>query len=136
MSRVFAAIALAAVVACGEGSTEPARVEVVGTYQLQSYNGAALPVVVNQDANGRVEMTANTINVNADQTYSQIIGYRFVANSGAATSTQVSASGTYTAVNGAMSFTRLSPSLGGFSATVSGREMNIVDQGNLYVFRR
>jgi len=82
------------IAACGD-STAPETV--VGVYAMQSINGSAPPAVVGQDASGTLEVTGGQVSLNADQTFSDRTDFRFTdASTGAVTTTQDVATGTYT----------------------------------------
>lgn len=64
-SLVFVASLLTA---CGGDSTGPAQA--LGTYTLQTINGRTLPFIVVQLLDYKLEVTAGSITLNADQTFS------------------------------------------------------------------
>ncbi len=108
--------------ACGDDSTEPESI--FGLYTLVSVNGEALPVDI-----GVVEISAGSIQLNSDGTYS--ISLTADLGGGPETATD---SGTFT-VDGSTvvfdgEFTR------DFTGTVSGNTLTIVEAGNTFVFRK
>jgi hypothetical protein len=83
-----AAIALAAfTIACGGGEpAAPAGAE-VGTWNLATINGSALPVVVARTQAAQTEVTAGMIVLNADRSFVDVTSTRNVAGTSATVST-------------------------------------------------
>jgi hypothetical protein len=76
MMRVICALALVAIVAGCHDSTAPR--EINGTYLLRSYRDLPLPQVVSEDLNHTVQITAGTITINGDLTFTD--SYTFERN--------------------------------------------------------
>jgi hypothetical protein len=72
--HVLAALLLA-LVACG-GDKITGTQSVTGSYSLRTVNGGSLPGVVYQDVFERDELTAGTINLSTDKTWSGTLGVR------------------------------------------------------------
>jgi hypothetical protein len=91
--RALGVLLTAAVVACGGDSTGPESIE--GTYTLETINARALPVVVQQDAVAKVEVTAGAITLGPGTRWS--IGLTARTTAGADISTMsVTLDGTWT----------------------------------------
>src|SRR5689334_11584647 len=70
--RWFAMALLAvSVAACGgDGSVEPAPITAVGTWTLETVNGARLPFVLDQRGNDKVELVSAALDVMASGAFS------------------------------------------------------------------
>jgi hypothetical protein len=81
MRRFVALLTVVLLTACNneiDVSTRPSSV--VGTYQLQSYGGRSLPTVVSTDAGGVTEVTGGKLEINGDNTWSEIRDYRMTSS--------------------------------------------------------
>lgn len=81
MRRFVALLTVVLLAACNneiDVSTRPSSV--VGTYQLQSYGGRSLPTVVSTDAGGVTEVTGGKLEINGDNTWSEIRDYRMTSS--------------------------------------------------------
>ena len=72
MRSVVAAVATVFLLACSDGATAPSH---AGTYALVSLNGAALPVVLDEFEDGRVELTHGEIVLRDDNTFDDVIEF-------------------------------------------------------------
>ncbi|MGH7709992.1 MAG: hypothetical protein ACREOG_01840 [Gemmatimonadaceae bacterium] len=94
-----AAIALVAAFGCGGGGDDstgpPGPDVVVGLYTLATVNGQALPVVVDQLGNDKAEVTAGTVTLRADRTFTDITQVRLTI-AGNVTNETETATGTWT----------------------------------------
>jgi hypothetical protein len=134
MKRVMV-LALLAVAACG-GATEPTQINVVGSYQLKSVAGVALPAPVSPPAGyNTATVTAGTLTLNADGTWSTTATFRLVATN-ATTTTQAAAIGIYSAVNGAVSFTTTTGITGNFSGNVNGNTLTVLQGPTATIYQR
>ena len=105
MRRMIVAGILAVLAACSSDSTGP-NASVTGSYTLRTVNGNNVPAVVFQNATTKDELTAGTLNLNADNTWSGSLTARETSlSTGAVVSITVPASGTYTNNNGSLKLT-------------------------------
>ena len=106
MRRFVALLTVVLLAACNneiDVSTRPSSV--VGTYQLQSYGGRSLPTVVSTDAGGVTEVTGGKLEINGDNTWSEIRDYRMTSAGTTQTASFVySGSWTYERDNASMLF--------------------------------
>lgn len=106
MRRFVALLTVVLLTACNneiDVSTRPSSV--VGTYQLQSYGGRSLPTVVSTDAGGVTEVTGGKLEINGDNTWSEIRDYRMTSSGTIQTASFVySGSWTYERDNASMLF--------------------------------
>ena len=106
MRRFVALLTVVLLTACNneiDVSTRPSSV--VGTYQLQSYGGRSLPTVVSTDAGGVTEVTGGKLEINGDNTWSEIRDYRMTSSGTIQTASFVySGSWTYERDNSSMLF--------------------------------
>ena len=106
MRRFVALLTVVLLAACNneiDVSTRPSSV--VGTYQLQSYGGRSLPTVVSTDAGGVTEVTGGKLEINGDNTWSEIRDYRMTSSGTIQTASFVySGSWTYERDNASMLF--------------------------------
>jgi hypothetical protein len=72
--HVLAVLLLAAVACGGDKATGPQTA--TGSYTLRTANGASVPAVVFQNQTEKDEVTAGTINLAADKTWSGTLGLR------------------------------------------------------------
>lgn len=129
----IAVLGLAAA-ACGggdDGINEP--VSIAGTYNLQTIDGQAPPVVVYEEPGLKVEITAASFTLAASGSFTANIVWRLTEN-GVVTTEADSFPGTYT-VNG--STVNFAYSDGDSeSATLSGNTLTFTDGGSTAVFRK
>ena len=95
MRRIAALLAVVLLSACTkeiEQSTRPSSVS--GTYQLRTYGGRSLPVVVSTDASGVWEITSGELVIGSDQSWSETGAYRGT-NGTKVTPTSVGSSGSW-----------------------------------------
>lgn len=79
---LFVSLTALALAGCIE-SVAPSDADVVGTWNLQSINGDDLPVIIEENADERVEMTADDLIIEADGRLSGSTTYRIVPTGGA-----------------------------------------------------
>ncbi|MEP6991982.1 MAG: hypothetical protein ABJA80_13710 [bacterium] len=92
LRRVVALFALAALGACGneiDQSTRP--INLVGTYQLVSYGGSALPVATRLDSAST--LVSGELILSADMTWSETLMLQSTSQGAARTYTQVGSGG-------------------------------------------
>jgi hypothetical protein len=99
-------------------------VNVVGTYQLRTVNGAALPFVLTQTVSSKLELLSETISLNGDGTFSDLLSYR--ATSGVTqTTSSAAAIGVYLSSSGAVQMAYTSGATGTQSGSVNGNSLTL-----------
>jgi hypothetical protein len=94
MRRIVALMVLSVLAACGGDSSTSASASVVGTWNLTSVNGAALPFIASA-ANPKVEVLSDQYVITSSGTFTETTTLR--VTQGTAVTTQTSPeSGTYT----------------------------------------
>jgi hypothetical protein len=78
MRRFAALLAVVLVAACTNEIDTSTRPEaVIGSYQLRSYGGQKLPVVVSTDQNGTAELLSGELVIAADKSWTEARVYRY-----------------------------------------------------------
>ena len=133
MKKIVQLLALLLLVACGGDATGPADAGISGSYTLKSVGGAPLPAIVAQDATGRIEITAGSLRLNDDKTFSGSISSRLVTSSSTQTSTDQLA-GTYVRNNNAIVFNFNDGTQD--TGSLSGRQVTVTSSGFVLLFER
>ena len=116
---------------CGGDATGPESV--AGNYTLRTINGQNLPFVVVQVLVDKIEVTAGSVRLNSDKTFSSSLTLA-TTDGGTTTSATETQTGTY-ALNGTaitLVFQASSPS----SGSISGNTLTIIDEGLSWVFKK
>ena len=122
--------------ACGGGgATAPVDAAIVGSYQLQTINGFAVPAVYVQSATGKVEILDDVYTLNADRTYTEAGHTRTTYATGAVTLSAGVDAGTFTSGNGTVQLVS-NEGNGTSSGTMGGGTLTIVDQGASLVYKK
>ena len=102
--RYLAALALA-LAACGgsDKSTGPGGT-LEGTYALKTINGRALPAVVFQIPDDKVEITSGSVTMNANNSFSETVTLRETITGSPVEETPITCPGTYTRSGSAITF--------------------------------
>lgn len=119
-----------ALAGCGD-STGPKSI--VGSYTLQTVNGGALPYILSQSGANKTEILSGAFTLNADHTFSDQGTVR-ITQSGVATTTAGSASGTYVQNNTAITLTYSDNSVD--MASINGKTMTLISDGVTLVYTR
>ncbi len=120
--------------ACGDDdSTGPGSVS--GTYTLQTIDGTSLPFVLFQIGNDKIEITAGSVRLNSDNTYSISISLR-LTRAGTVTTETDTGAGTYTASGSTIQFSDSGDGEGPFTGSISGNTLTIIDEGVAFVFTK
>ena len=122
-------LVLAACGGNGDGATEPEIVSVAGVYPLRSYNGAALPLVIGQNATqGTLELTSGHVTLKGDGTFAEGITFRITppGTGTVATVDSLGSTGRYTSTVSQVVFTfddgeRVTAQLANGTITVVGQ---------------
>jgi hypothetical protein len=133
MRRLFAALALAAVAACGsDTSTNPNNDAVEGSYSLHTVNGQPLPYTV--QGNGvTIVLTSDVLTVSEDGSWKETITYRQTSD-GVTTNEADADAGSWTRVANTITFE--SSAVGVFEGTYAKGTVTFDDPGFLAVFKR
>ena len=138
--RVFKKLAAIAVLglaaaACGgggdDGINEPASI--AGTYNLQTIDGQAPPVVVFDEPGLKVEITSGNFILNANGTFTTTVVWRVTENNVVTPETE-SFPGTYTVSGTTVHFTYSDGDTD--SATLADSTLTFSDAGSTVVFRK
>jgi hypothetical protein len=126
-------VGIALVGACG-GDSATGPDPVVGTYTLQTINGQAPPQTLNEDANGRLEITGGRILLDGDGSFHNEIDVR-ITSRGVTSTGPVHLFGTYVRTGTNITVT---PAQGGdsYSMALSGRTLTVGGAGATLVYRR
>lgn len=118
---------------CGSDTSTGPRQTIVGTWNLQSINGAALPYVAQTDV-GTIEILGDRIVVSADGTFTDALVVRVTSNTNVVTST-INDTGNYTVNGTAVEFVFASDSTSG-TAALSGDNFTFADGGVSWAYQR
>jgi hypothetical protein len=126
-------VGIALVGACG-GDSATSPDSVVGTYTLQTINGQAPPQTVNEDANGRLEITGGRMLLDGDGRFHNEIDFR-ITSRGVTSNGPVHLFGTYVRTGTNVTVT---PAQGGdsYSMALSGRTLTVGVGGATLVYQR
>lgn len=129
MRRLFAVLALATAVACGESSgTDPGSATIAGTYSLTTVNGKPLPFVY-QEGNVTATLTADVITLSTTNTWTETYAYTI----GGLPQT---GSGEGTVRRTGNSLTLMLGSLQVYHGTIEGNSLSLTDDFAAYVFTK
>jgi len=133
-SRGFLLVALA--LACGGDNVNgPTTESVAGNYSLTMVNGSPLPFVVAEVRDDKLEVTAGSLSINADNSYALTFGLRETQGATVTTET-VTEAGTYHRSSNTLSFHPNDDS-GDWSASyASGGTITMGTGGETLVFKR
>jgi hypothetical protein len=108
-TRAFALVvaAMLTVVACGGDVTTPDNTEVAGAYALVSVNSAALPFTLDSGTGYLLELTSDSIFINASGGFRDVTRYRQTTN-GVAEQLADSISGNWTVHGSTITFSAVS----------------------------
>ncbi len=123
--------------ACGDDgdATGTGGTSIFGTYTLQTVNGSSLPFVVIQVGNDKLEITAGSVRLNSDNTYSISISLR-LTEAGTVTTETDTGAGTYTASGSTIQFSDSGDGEGPFTGSISGNTLTIIDEDVAFVFTK
>jgi len=129
--HVFLALLSLAALACGD-STSPEST--VGVYALESINGSAPPVIIDQDASGTLEVTGGQVSLNADHTFSDRTDFRFTASNGAISTAQDITTGTYSQTGNTITLSPTGDTP--YSMVLNGNTLTQIEPDFTIVYRR
>ena len=120
--------------ACGDDDGTGPSTNIVGTFNLQTVNGAPLPVTLSQAGTDRLDLTAGQITFREDRTFTAEITFREISG-GLTTNETDGQIGTYTVSGNTV---QLTSTLDGTvaTATISGNTLTSNQQGFTLVYRK
>jgi hypothetical protein len=81
MRKLFAALALVILAACGASGTNPATASISGVYPLKTVNGSPLPYTIpGSTASNGVVVTSDVITMTDANTWSEVFAYTETTN--------------------------------------------------------
>jgi len=133
MRRLFAALAIATLAACGsDTSTNPNNDAVEGSYSLHTVNGQPLPYTV--QGNGiTIVLTSDVLTISEDGAWNETITYRQTVD-GQTTNEADADAGSWTRVANTITFE--SSAVGVFAGTYAKGTVTFDDPNFLAVFKR
>lgn len=141
MRRSLSALLLVAAVSLagcgGDGGTGPTA-SLPGTYTLSTVNASALPLVVYQDADYKLEIVGGSFVIAGNGTYTETVRARETDSSGAV-ETPIACPGTYTRSGNTLTLTEPETDAcgGTYSGTWDGHDALSVDYGGVVaVYKR
>ena len=133
MRRLVLALSAASILACGD-SSGPEFSSAVGTWNLVTVNGSALPFTIELSQIYRLELLSDVFVASENGTYIESTTLRDTENGTATTRTEPS-SGTWTQTNNTVTVTE-SGGTETATATVSGNTITLSQAGFVSVYHR
>jgi hypothetical protein len=134
MRRVVSCMLLIVAAACGGDSPTQPTASVVGTWNLQTVNGSALPYLVPETDTVKVELLSDVLTVAANGTFTEMTQLRATQN-GQASTESIPDGGSY-ALNGtAVTFTFDSDESTG-TGSLSGNTLTVAAEGFALVYKK
>lgn len=127
----IAALGLGAAACGGDGVNDPPSI--AGTYNLETIDGQAPPVVVFEEPGLKVEIVSGNFILTANGTFTTTVVWRTTEN-GVASNGSESFPGTYTVTGSTVNFVYSDGDTD--SATLSGGTLTFSDEGHTVVFRK
>ena len=133
MRRLVLALSAVSILACGD-SSGPEFSSAVGTWNLVTVNGSALPFTVDLSQNFRLEILGDVFVASENGTYTESTTLR-ETESGTATTTTEQSNGTWTQTNNTVTVTESGGTETG-TATISGNTITLSQPGFVSVYHR
>ena len=118
---------------CGSDSTGPDEPDWVGSYALETVEGSALPVVLLQIGNDKIEVTTGSVTLNEDQTFSTNMTYR-VTEAGSVSTGSDSQVGSFTKNGTALRFNYSDGTQD--TGSLNGEILTLTSEGVTFVFHQ
>ena len=135
LKMVVVVLASGLLTACGEDTpTGTNGTSIFGTYALQTILGESLPLIALEEGDDKLEITAGSIRLNSDDTYSRSLTTR-LTQSGNVTTDVFTVAGTFTANGSTLQFSG-SGDEGPFTGSISGNTLTIIDESRPFVYRK
>ena len=122
------------VAACGDDDGSGPSADVVGTFNLQTINGATVPAVVFQAGADRLEVVSGSITFNENRTFSAALTLREAVGGVANPPETETDTGTYTVSGNTVQLTAADGTTA--TATISGNTLTSNQQGFTLVYRK
>jgi hypothetical protein len=133
MRRMVLALSAVSLLACGD-SSGPEFSSAVGTWNLATVNGSALPFTVALSQNYQLELLGDVFVASENGTYTESATLRETEN-GTATTTTEQTNGTWTQSGNTVTVTE-SGGAGTATATISGNTITLSQAGFVSVYNR
>lgn len=130
MKKIVAVLLLSTSIACGD-ATGPSSV--TGNYTLRTINDASLPVILDDSTDYRLEITDGEVNLDSDESFSDITYYRETSGTQVITDTQVF-QGTYFRAGNNITFTTTDGD--SYTMALDGRSLTQNVQGTIFIYER
>ncbi len=135
LSKVLACTTLLVAASCGGGdSTAPGTASIVGSYALQTVNGASLPFVVLQIGGDKIEVIDETVTLSAGDAFTQQGSLR-ITQGGLVSIDNYAEAGVYARDGTALNFVFSSDGTTG-TGTISGNTLIVAVSGLSLVYRK
>ena len=134
---ILASAALAAT-GCSNDSNAP-NTSHVGSYGLESVDGARLPVTVYEDSTFKVTLTQGALALNANNSFVESVKLDLMVNGRAGPPENLSCGGSYQRSGSTVTLTVTGTAdcdAATVTGTLSGNVLTVSDQGSVLVFRR
>ncbi len=123
------ALAVSLLTGCGDATGSEA---IASDFTLQTINGQNLPFVLAQVVVDNVEITAGSVRLNSDNTFSTSLTVA-TTEGGATASETTTVTGTYTLNGTTLAFTSEEDT---FSGSITGNTLTISDEGVTFVYQK
>jgi len=123
------ALAVSLLTGCGDATGPEA---IAGNYTLRSINGQDLPFLIIQVLADKIEITAGSVRINSDNTYSASVTVT-ITEGGTTTSETETSTGTYTLNGTSITFTEVGDT---FTGSITGNTLTIIDEGVTFVYQK
>ena len=133
MRRLLLVLAALTVSCGGDSTTQPTATSIVGTWSLQTINGAALPFIISQSGADKLEVISDVATVDSHGAYTEVTQLRTTVN-GQAKAEAFTDVGTYTVSGNAV--TLKSSDGSSVTASLSGNTFTISAGAFVYVYKK
>jgi hypothetical protein len=128
-------LAVGALLGCSRDGTGPAQPTIEGTYTLQTIDGRAMPLVMWEDSQERLELLSGSVTLRADGTWSDTHDVRFTDKATTVAETEAfDDRGTYTVTTGNVRLVSVDGSV--YQAVWSGDLIIVAISGSQWTYRR
>lgn len=126
-------VAMAACGGDGAGTTGPTPTSIAGTYQLQTFDGEALPATIVDVPDLKVEILSGNFILASNFTFTTSATFRITESGQVSTETETSP-GTYAVTGSTVTFTYTAG--GTDTGTISGNTLTLTGEGFTAVFKK
>ncbi len=135
---IILASAVLAATGCSSDSNAP-NTSHVGSYALESVDGARLPATVYEDSTFKVTLTQGALALNANNSFVNSVRLDLIVNGQAGPPENISCGGSYRLSGSTVTLTATATAdcdAATVTGTLSGNVLTISDQGTVAVYRR